>query len=1003
VVLCDKPGVRLLTNAFCRPRFWMPLYAQNTLLHRPHAVPRDIDVLYIGNLNLSHRAERGYWLQQLARLSARRRVVITTDVWGEEYARLQSRARIVFNHSVRGEVNLRVFETMACGALAFLESDNEEVRDYFRDGEELVLYDRENFLGRIEHYLNHPEEAEAIARRGQARAAAFSGEARFDALVEYILAQPRSGRPFLQLPEGERRLQDFLMVCVSQRLEYGPLERRLGADLAAQYPEDARAWSALGRSLLFFRHRSEAGHAGEGVSAFKRALKLDSGSAVHALNAATAARMTGNARLEELCLRVALKAERATPAGWLWGVWSNAYWTRWIRALAVGEASLSMLHAEAEHRLAVLASGRGERGEVIALWEAARARDAGNVEVAQPLAEVLWEAGEGQRAVQVLLEHLPQEPLNVPFRVNLAERCAALGFGARARQLVEEAQDIRRALRLPWQPRAEVRGHAARREGAGEGLALAQEARLRADAEARGRFRPLLAYLAARGDRAGMEALAGRIPEGDRLPWLLLLGRGDDRSLSRGVFATQDPWLYYTMAKRALGRGDHPLAEAVGEAALDAMPEDTTTPNLLARFHAHSGRRDCRDVWIDRSLAVSATQSDLLDMREAESVEAPYLGVAPRLEAVSFYLPAYNVARYIGDTLSEVLLQSYPLHELLVINDGSTDESVAIAREFPAMILHHEENRGLAAARNTALAEASGAWVASVDTDACPDRDFLLHLMMELEQRDRRVSAVGGMLIEEYQEAPPDRWRARMMAQHHGVRRLHRPPFLFGSTLCVERAAALSAGGFDEAHRTNGEDTELCKALLRGGRAFVYTPHARARHLRRDDLHSVLRTWWNWHYWVKMEARAYDNVAGLVHALLHTLAQTGHALNRFLAAGEEDLLYLTSLLPFYDAFLDFGQGVRTGLLLPGEARTLRDRMFALLAAGDAAHGLSPGLWALMRRDTVRVTGEFDGAAPAPLGAGFEREWRRYAGELEKLLQGMPAAVWRRAVLCGGNQ
>jgi hypothetical protein len=70
--------------------------------------PRDIDVLFVGNLHPAVQRERLPWLARLARLGQRWRVVIQTGVFGDGYRALLARARIVFNRSIRGECNLRL-------------------------------------------------------------------------------------------------------------------------------------------------------------------------------------------------------------------------------------------------------------------------------------------------------------------------------------------------------------------------------------------------------------------------------------------------------------------------------------------------------------------------------------------------------------------------------------------------------------------------------------------------------------------------------------------------------------------------------------------------------------------------------------------------------------------------------------------------------------------------------------------------------------------------------
>ena len=83
--------------------------------------PRDIDVLFVGNVHPAVQGGRLPWLGRLARLAGRYNVLLTSGVFGDAYRALLRRSRIAFNHSIRSECNRRVFEAAACGARALLQ------------------------------------------------------------------------------------------------------------------------------------------------------------------------------------------------------------------------------------------------------------------------------------------------------------------------------------------------------------------------------------------------------------------------------------------------------------------------------------------------------------------------------------------------------------------------------------------------------------------------------------------------------------------------------------------------------------------------------------------------------------------------------------------------------------------------------------------------------------------------------------------------------------------
>jgi glycosyltransferase involved in cell wall biosynthesis len=89
---------------------------------------------------------------------------------------------------------------------------------------------------------------------------------------------------------------------------------------------------------------------------------------------------------------------------------------------------------------------------------------------------------------------------------------------------------------------------------------------------------------------------------------------------------------------------------------------------------------------------------------------------------VSVIMPVYNVERFVADAVGSVLAQSFRDLELLIIDDLSPDRSIAICEGFDdprIRIIHHQQNRGLAGARNTGIRHARGELLAFIDSDDC--------------------------------------------------------------------------------------------------------------------------------------------------------------------------------------------------------------------------------------------------------------------------------------------
>lgn len=84
---------------------------------------------------------------------------------------------------------------------------------------------------------------------------------------------------------------------------------------------------------------------------------------------------------------------------------------------------------------------------------------------------------------------------------------------------------------------------------------------------------------------------------------------------------------------------------------------------------------------------------------------------------VSVIIPVHNGGRYLRAALESVFAQTYHPFEVIVVDDGSTDDSGLIAQSFPEVIYIHQENQGVAAARNNAIEAAQGEFFAFLDQD----------------------------------------------------------------------------------------------------------------------------------------------------------------------------------------------------------------------------------------------------------------------------------------------
>ena len=207
---------------------------------------------------------------------------------------------------------------------------------------------------------------------------------------------------------------------------------------------------------------------------------------------------------------------------------------------------------------------------------------------------------------------------------------------------------------------------------------------------------------------------------------------------------------------------------------------------------------------------------------------------------VSIIMPVYNKAEYLQETFGALLAQSWQDWELIVVDDGSTDESARRINEFAQkdgrICVVSQKNRGVSAARNRGLSMATGEWIWFIDADDLPDRNFLKNVFWKeyedtvdviagMYQRLEKNGETTSVVLAEHGKIPPETLPDLFMKYQYGTgywgylwNKLIRRTFLEKTKVSFLKGLSLA------------EDLKFMTALYREGAGVFLVPYLAMRY-----------------------------------------------------------------------------------------------------------------------------------------------------------------------------
>jgi len=231
---------------------------------------------------------------------------------------------------------------------------------------------------------------------------------------------------------------------------------------------------------------------------------------------------------------------------------------------------------------------------------------------------------------------------------------------------------------------------------------------------------------------------------------------------------------------------------------------------------------------------------------------------------VSVIVCTHNGARTICDTFEALRKLDYPDFEVIVVNDGSSDNTPLLARHYGFPVINtsnrglssalpgkengHDwvitrSNRGLSNARNLGLAAATGEIVAYLDDDAYPDPHWLRYLVAAfLNPRTEKYAGIGGPNL-----APAGDGAVADCVAHapggpiHVLLTNQKAEHIPGCNMAFRKIALRTIGGFDPQFHVAGDDVDVCWRLQQEGWSLGFSPAALVWHHRRNSVVAYLK------------------------------------------------------------------------------------------------------------------------------------------------------------------
>ena len=200
-------------------------------------------------------------------------------------------------------------------------------------------------------------------------------------------------------------------------------------------------------------------------------------------------------------------------------------------------------------------------------------------------------------------------------------------------------------------------------------------------------------------------------------------------------------------------------------------------------------------------------------------------------ERVSVVIPTYNASKTIDDCLTSILKQDFSDYEVVVVDDGSTDDTLEKVKRYPVKLMR-SSHQGAPGARNVGFEASKGNIVIFLDSDCIVGRNLIVNLIGPLQNPEIGVTQAWWDNIDKDKLVPSLIFKV----YEYLVPNIEYPDYLWSYCFAIRRELFEAVGKFDPATGIGADDIELAQRIVKAGYRIYLMRELRVKHLFPQSL-----------------------------------------------------------------------------------------------------------------------------------------------------------------------